>query len=219
MNGKILLLLAAALVPALVACGDRADSAPIPGGSAEVPPRAEDVAPRGVGEVAPAAVLRTQTGGPLDLRSAYAQGPTLLIFYRGGWCPFCSAHLGEIAMMEDELQALGVRVLAVSPDRPERLLAAVEDRQLGYQLLSDSDMSFTRSFGLAFTVDDETVQRYAGSRSDLQEASGHDHHQLPVPAVYLIDTDGIIRFAYWDPNYRERIDPGVLMATARELVE
>jgi peroxiredoxin len=199
------------LLALLLGCTDA------PGSPADptIAQRAEDVQPIGSGSSAPEAVLLTSLGEPFDLGAAYRQAPTLLIFHRGGWCPFCSAHLGEIAMMEDELTGAGVQVLAVSPDRPEKLRESLQDREVGYKLLSDSDMTLTRKFGLAFRLTDEEVDRYSSSGFDLVEASGHDHHLLPVPAVYLIDTSGTIRFAHWDPDYRQRIGTAELRAAVQ----
>jgi peroxiredoxin len=204
------------LMVQLAGCSDAAPESATAGEIAAVPTRAEDVQPVTVGAPAPTAVLRTPDGEAFDLAAAYGRAPTLLIFYRGGWCPYCSAHLGEIAMLEDELAGMGVQVLAVSPDRPAKLLESVEDRELGYTLLSDADMSLTRTFGLAFELGEEEVARYARGGFDLVDASGHDHHLLPVPAVYLIDRDGLIRFAHWDPDYRQRIDIEDLLAAVRE---
>jgi peroxiredoxin len=217
MPTRLLLALAVTMVVSLFGCADAPARSPLADGGGAVPLRAEDVRPVGEGMPAPTAVLRNASGAPLDLAVTYAQAPTLLIFYRGGWCPFCSAHLGEIASREDELRHLGVQILGVSPDRPEKLRESIEDRTLGYQLLSDSDMRLTSAFGLAFRVADDEVARYAGAGFDLEEASGHDHHLLPVPAVYLIDTQGRVRFAHWDPDYRQRIAFEELLAEVREL--
>jgi peroxiredoxin len=207
-----------ALLTQFLGCADRTADVSAAGEEHTVPLRAEDVEPVGVGAAAPTAVLRTPEGDPFDLGDAFQRAPTLLIFYRGGWCPFCSAHLGEIVMIEDDLAALGVQVLAASPDRPEKLLESIEDRDLGYQLLSDSDMTLTRNFGLAYRVDAEQAAGYATSGFDLVEASGYEHHLLPVPAVYLIDTEGTIRFAHWDPDYRQRIATEALLGAVRAAV-
>jgi peroxiredoxin len=206
------------LMTPFLGCAEPRADPPAAAGGYSVPQRAEDVRPASVGEAAPTAILRTPEGAEFDLAKAYERAPTLLIFYRGGWCPFCSAHLGEIAIIEDELMAMGVELIAASPDRPEKLQESIAGRDLGYQLLSDSDMALTREFGLAFQLDEEEVARYARSGLDIVEASGHDHHMLPVPAVYLIDTGGIIRFAHWDPDYRQRIDRDALVAAVRNVV-
>lgn len=104
--------------------------------------------------------------------------------------------------------------MAVSPDLPEKLAATVNRHELTYHLLSDSKMRAARSFGIAFHVDDATVVRYRQYGLDLEGDSGETHHQLPVPAAYVV-TEGVIQFAYVNPNYRVRIDSDVLLAAAR----
>ncbi len=178
---------------------------------------AGQVRPLGVGEKAPAAILRRPDDQEADLAALYGQKPTVLIFYRGGWCPYCNAHLGQIATAEPELLTMGYQVLAISPDRPEELAKTLDKQHLTYQLLSDSDAILARAFGLVFRVDDLTVEKYRGFGIDLEQASGRDHHLLPVPAVYIVDRAGVIRFAHWNPDYKTRLAPEDLVKAAREL--
>lgn len=110
---------------------------------------------------------------------------------------------------------LGFQVVALSPDRPATLAPSVEEHQLTYTLLSDSRMEASRAFGLAYKVDADTLARLKEYGADLEVASGEIHHELPVPAVFLVRTDGLITFMYANPNYRVRLDPEVLLAAAR----
>lgn len=187
------------------------------GAESSIPARAEDVRPLGVGNAAPAPTLRDPNGNEVRLADVYAQGPTMLIFYRGGWCPFCNVHLGHVAEAEPKLRAMGVQVVALSPDKPEELRKSVADRKLDYRLLSDSDMACATAFGLAFRVDDATLERYRGFGVDLEAASGERHHLLPVPAVYLVDRGGTIRFAHWNPDYKTRLSATELIGAAKKI--
>lgn len=182
---------------------------------ATVPTRAEDVSPLEKGSRAPVAKLRDPAGEPVDLAEVYASQPSVLIFYRGGWCPYCNTHLGQIAETEPELLKLGYQVLAISPDRPEELAASIENQSLKYRLLSDSDMALSKAFGLAFRVDDQTIEQYRGYGIDLEKVSGRDHHLLPVPAVYIVDRAGVIQFASWNHDYTKRVEPAALLDAAR----
>jgi peroxiredoxin len=181
------------------------------------PQDASAVQPLGVGEKAPTATLRGPDGQSVDLAAKYAQKPTVLIFYRGGWCPYCNTHLGQIATAEPELLRMGYQVLAISPDRPEELAKTLDKQELTYELLSDSDVALARAFGLIFHVDDPTIEKYRGFGIDLEQASGRDHHMLPVPAVYIVDQAGVIRFAHWNPDYKTRLAPEDLLKAAREV--
>jgi len=180
------------------------------------PPAARS-APLGEDDPAPVATLLTPAGDRVNIRQAYRNGPTVLIFYRGGWCPYCNAHLSDLATIEPELRDLGFQIVAVSPDRPEELRETLDEHELGYQLLSDQDMVLARAFGVAFRVDDETLTKYESYGIDLQAASGRSHYQLPVPAVFIIDRAGAIRFSHRDEDYTQRLSGEALLAAARRI--
>jgi peroxiredoxin len=127
--------------------------------------------------------------------------------------------LGQLSQVHEDLVTLGYRLVAVSPDLPEKLRATVKKHETGYVLLSDSKMTASRAFGIAHTVDDETLELYAGYGIDLEEASGETHHELPVPSVFVIGKSGKIDFEYVNPNYKVRLDPDVLLAAAKSALE
>ncbi len=207
------------LTIASVGCQQEASvTTPATGRPGDVPTRAQDVRPLQKGQRAASAVLMSPQGQAMTLSEAYSAKPSILIFYRGGWCPYCNTHLGKIATVEPDLVKLGYQVLAISPDQPQVLRASMEKGAYSYQLLSDSDMALARSFGLAFRVDDPTLEVDRGYGIDLEQASGQSHHLLPVPAVYIVDTRGVIRFAHWDADYKQRLDPADLMAAARRVM-
>jgi len=85
----------------------------------------------------------------------------------------------------------------------------------GYRLFSDSDMGLAIDLGIAFRVDDATIEAYHEYGIDLEQASGRDHHLLPVPAALLVDADGVIRFFYVNPDYKSRVDASVFIAAAK----
>lgn len=176
---------------------------------------ATKVTPVLTGTTIPGATVKTTEGKSVDIKSLVAQKPTVLIFYRGGWCPYCNAHLAELQKIEQQLVDMGYQILAVSPDRPEILKKSIDKHNLNYTLLSDSPMRLTKAFGLAFQVDKSTVERYKKSGIDLEKNSGFSHHLLPVPAVYLINPDGLITFRYVNPNYKTRINSEVLLSAAK----
>ena len=105
----------------------------------------------------------------------------------------------------------------MSADRPTRLTDSLEKHDLTYTLLSDHRMQAARAFGLAFRVDDVGIDRFKRYGIDLEAASGETHHVLPVPAVFLIDRDGVVRFRHYDPDYTRRLETAALLAAAREL--
>ena len=124
-------------------------------------------------------------------------------------------HLSEMRLAEEQLRAMGFEIWFISIDKPELLYESLDDPDTGYTIYSDSSIDATRSFGLAFRVDDETHERYLGYGIDLEAISGETHHVMPAPATYIIGSDGIINFAYVNPEYKVRLHPEVLLAAAR----
>ncbi len=123
--------------------------------------------------------------------------------------------MGQLQEIAPQLVELGYRIIAISPDRPEKQRASLEKNKLGYALLSDSKMTASTAFGIAYKVDDAMLKQLAGFGIDLEEASGETHHLLPVPAVFLVGRSGQIEFQYANPDYRVRLDPQVLLAAAK----
>ncbi len=180
-----------------------------------LPDSAEDTHPLGVGQVVPDVTIKSADGAGMSLRKQMRAKPTVLIFYRGGWCPYCSAHLGELQKVEGELIALGYQILAISADEPKALRPTSEKMKLRYTLLSDEDMEASAAFGLAFRVSAETLAKY--KEFGIELTAKHDgRYWLPVPAVYIADRDGKIVFAHADPNYRKRLPAADLLTAARE---
>lgn len=185
-----------------------------------IPASAEDAQPLAVGDsVLTTLVLDTADGGSFNLNQAIEEKPSILIFYRGGWCPYCNLQLGQIQTIEGELRALGYQIIAISPDKPENLAASLDKNHLAYTLLSDHSMDAARAFGIAFRVDEATLEKYTQYGIDLEEASGEKHHLLPVPSVFVVDRSGIIQFSYSNPDYKVRIDPGDLVDAARAVLD
>lgn len=181
----------------------------------QVPQSASEVQPLLIGESVPDLPVADVNGNSQTIMEWIDQKPTLIILYRGGWCPYCSAHLSELASIEQEIYDLDYQILAISPDQPEYLRESVEDEDLNYTLLSDSSMEAARAFGVAYRVDDETVANLKDNGMDIVQRSGQDHRQLPVPAAFITSPSGKILFQYVNPDYRERISGDILMAALR----
>jgi len=176
---------------------------------------AKPIAP---GRPVPAVTVLTADGAPLDLAAA-AGRPTLLIFYRGGWCPYCTKHLAGLQEIEPELAQLGYQILAVSPEPAAALAGIAEKNHLSYRLLSDTAGAAAQALGLAFRVDAETQKQYAGYGIPLQPIPGEPGARwLPVPAALLVGPDGVIRFVFTNPDYKARPDSARLLAEARRAV-
>jgi len=128
-------------------------------------------------------------------------------------------QLGQLQEIEPKLNDMGYQIIAVSPDRPELLAQNVKKHNFTYLLLSDSKNDAARAFGIAFQIDEKSLKIYKQYGIDIEAASGEHDLILPVPAVFVISTDGIIRFEYVNPNYEVRLDPEILMAAARSALK
>lgn len=183
-----------------------------------VPTSAGEVNPLLIGSAIPDITLSSSQDESINLAAESTEN-TLFVFYRGGWCPFCSAELAELAQIEDELYGLGINIVAISPDSPNYLRESLNGTEMNYTRLSDSRMDASKAFGIAYQVDDETVQQYKNNGMDLEERSGYSHHLLPVPAVFLANSEGIIEFQYVNPDYTIRIDKNLLLAAVDAMLE
>jgi peroxiredoxin len=165
------------------------------------------------GDSLPEVTLLTEDNAPLSLRDAVKEKPALLVFYRGGWCPYCSRHLGALAEIEDKVIAAGYQILAISPDQPAKLRATPGREKLAYRLLSDRKAEAAQALGIAFKVPPELVAKYKNEyKIDLEAASGETHHLLPHPAAFVVGRDGVIRYAHVNPDYRVRLTPEEILA-------
>lgn len=188
--------------------------------SAEVAPDAWSIRPLLPGAEAPAFRAVAPDGSSYHFDPAALERPALLVFYRGGWCPYCNLHLAELRHIEDDLAAAGVDLLFLSADSPAVIAQAIEDGEVpAYALLSDATAEAAQAFGISFQVPAETVARYhERGIVDLQPVPGTDDvHALPAPAVFLVGTDGQIKFQFVNPDYRVRVSNDVVLAAARTM--
>jgi peroxiredoxin len=180
-----------------------------------VAPSAHQIRPLLIGAKVPKLFLKTVDGKAFDLNGAIAARPTVIIFYRGGWCIYCNTQMAQLLPIAQQIKDLGFQMIAISPDRPEKLTETIDKHQMGYTLLSDSTMAAAKAFGIAFKLDEPTLAKYAEYGINLDDASGQSHHLLPVPSVFVLGTDGTIKFEYVNPDYKVRIPPDVLLAAVK----
>jgi peroxiredoxin len=178
---------------------------------AQIADKAEDISPLLYGETLPGATLIAPDGSTHQLSEMISMKPTVLIFYRGGWCPYCNAHLKEIRNAETEIVDLDYQILAISPDSPENLIQTTNETKPNYTLFSDGDGKLTKAIGIAFKASD----RYADMLD--KRSNGLNDGFLPVPSVFVTDTSGTILFEYINPDYKTRLSAGLLLAVLKEL--
>ena len=160
-----------------------------------------------VGAALPALTLSDAMGKPVDLRALNATGPLVIVFYRGGWCPYCNLELREWQRLLPQLRERGVTLVAISPQTPDNSLSTAERNELAFPVLSDSNLAAARAFGIAFTMNPDLVELYAKAGNDLPTLNGNGQWVLPIPATYLIDAHGRVALAHVEADYRQRAEP------------
>lgn len=181
--------------------------------TAQIAEKAEDISPLLIGETIPDAELKAPDATSHKVSTLIAEKPTVLLIYRGGWCPFCNAHLSEIQGIQNEVVRLGYQIVAISPDSPESLAVTDEKDKLDYSLYSDADGKFIQALGIAFKAPD----KYTGMLA--KTSGGFNNGFLPVPSVFIVDTSGKIQFEYVNPDYKTRLSAGLLLAVLKALKE
>ncbi len=194
-------------------------------GHADVPVAltAADIQPLKPGQKAPRFTVETVDNQRFDFDPRKLERPVVLIAFRGGWCPFCNMHLSELRDVVPEISNMGVDVLFLSGDRSELLVKSlsretqegIEGR--GYTILSDANAQAAIALGIAFKASDRTIERRLEKGDDIRQSSMARHGVLPVPAVFAINRDGIITYAYANPDYKIRISADELAAAATEI--
>ncbi|WP_248289541.1 peroxiredoxin-like family protein [Thalassotalea sp. Y01] len=180
---------------------------------------ADQVSPLLPGQMIPEVSATNIDGVSQPLANTLAGKPTILFFYRGGWCPFCNTQMGQLQGISDDLKNMGYQLIGISTDNPEDLQKSLKDQELSYQLLSDFDSQVSQAFGLAFFTSQKVTDRYLAKmdlKNPLQKnAAGEERLVLPAPAVYVIDKTGLIQFQYVNPNYKTRLHPDLLIHAAK----
>ena len=165
-----------------------------------------------VGARAPDLTLPDALGQPVRLSSLWQRGPLVLVFYRGGWCPYCNLELRAWQQQLGALKNLDAQLVAVSPQTPDNSLSTAEKNALAFPVLSDSALQAATAFGVAFEMPPELVEVYSRGGNDLPVLNGNGRWVLPVPATYVVDRHGSIAFAHIEADYRERAEPRDVLA-------
>jgi peroxiredoxin len=167
-----------------------------------------------VGQSAPDFTLPDAFGNPVSLKALLAQGPVVISFYRGEWCPFCNIELRALEEALPKMRALGATLIAISPEKADHGIVATEKNKLTFPVLSDFGNQVARQFGIVFQVG-QNLKEFSKNafQNDIALRNGEASYELPVPATYVIDTAGIIRFAHVDVDYMlGRAEPEVVVA-------
>lgn len=164
-----------------------------------------------VGDFVPDFRLPDATGKTVHIKDILAQGPVVIAFYRGGWCPYCNLELKALQHVLPEIQAAGATLIAISPETPDNTLTTQEKNDLAFTVLSDADNQVARTFGLVFELPESLRPIYESFGIDLVAANGNNRFELPVPATYVVQPSGEIIYAFADADYTKRAEPSEIL--------
>ena len=156
------------------------------------------------GSAAPDFALPNAQGEPVASEALWGDGPAVVSFYRGGWCPYCNIELKALQDRLPEIEALGARLVAISPETPDNALTTQEKNEIGFEVLSDDGNKVASAFGLTFRLPDAVNDLYKGFGIDLETSNGEGSQTLPVPATFVIGKGGTVLEAFVDADHTTR---------------
>lgn len=175
--------------------------------------------PLQLGDIMPNFVIDNAAGGTLELETLLEDGPVLLTFYRGSWCPYCISELSSVQKRLGKITDTGAKVLAISPETPSNTAEIVEQKDFGFLFGTDHDNQLAKQLALSFKLDPKTIKKYREYGIDLPESNDSKKWELPIPATYVIDTNGTITYAFVEEDYKKRADYDKVIETLREMAE
>ncbi|HLZ64681.1 MAG TPA: peroxiredoxin-like family protein [Aliidongia sp.] len=160
-----------------------------------------------VGDKAPAFTLKDPDGNEVSSLALLQNGPLVVSFYRGVWCPYCNMELQALQAALPEFQRQGASLVAISPQTPVNSRKSVRQNNLGFPILSDTHNDVAAAFGLRFALPDYLVELYKNLKNDLPNFNGDDSWTLPMPGRFVIGQDGTVLYAEVNPDYTRRPEP------------
>ncbi|WP_282135027.1 peroxiredoxin-like family protein [Seonamhaeicola maritimus] len=182
-------------------------------GMAQIAESDTDISPLLISEKVPSLNITSIEGKKVELSEVLKEKPSVMLFYRGGWCPYCNRHLSAVSDIENDINDLGYQIIGLSPDSPENLRISKDKGDLKYKLFSDADGALSKAMGIAF----KAPERYSNKLN--QFSGGLNSGFLPVPSLFVVSTDGTILFEYISPNYKQRISAVLLLEVLKQLKE
>lgn len=171
-----------------------------------------------VGEAAPRFELPDAGGKHVSLAGLCAEGPVVLTFYRGSWCPYCSLQLRALQAGLPEIRGLGASLVAISPQVPDSSLSVSEKSSLDFSVLSDQDARVAKDYGVTWEVPERLLQHMRDDRKlDLEAINNGNANILPIPATFVINAQGVVTWRFVDVDYRKRSEPADIISELRKL--
>lgn len=171
-----------------------------------------------VGDKIPYFELENSIGEKINSDDLLSNGPLVISFYRGKWCPFCNLELQAYQEILPEIKSLGAQLVAISPELPDNSLSLTEKYSLKFQILSDIENKVAHRFGLAYYVEKELQETFKNLGIDLVSTQGNNNYELPVTATYVVNSNGNIILSYVNSDFTKRLEPSEVLEALNKLV-
>lgn len=157
-----------------------------------------------IGDQMPPFLLPDEMGRLVDLEEVIGRGPVAVAFHRGHWCPYCRLNTIALTRVHQETEAAGAQLLAITPDRQKFSALLKAEANAPFPILTDMDNGYSLSLNLAIWVGEEVKRMTGDAGWDIPAYQGNDSWMLPIPATFVVGTDGLIKARHIDPDYRKR---------------
>ena len=169
------------------------------------------------GDRCPEFKLKNARGEAVSSRQLLDKSDLVISFYRGAWCPYCNLEINALAQTLAEIRSTGAELVAISPQVPEKSEQQTNDLKLDFEVLSDIGNQLAKQFGLVFTLPEDVRPLYQAWEIDIPAHNGDALYQLPVPATYIVDQAGFIRYHFVDSDYTRRLEPTTILQQLRDI--
>ena len=156
-------------------------------------------------------------GEKVKLSDKLKNGPVILTFYRGGWCPYCNMQLKAYQDNLESFTKAGGQLIAISPESMESASSTVEKNDIKFEILTDNLNQLSRKYGLVFKLNDDLKDVYLKFGLDLEKNQGNGSWELPIPATYIIAPSGKIIYSFLNVDYVQRAEPADIIKALQKL--
>jgi len=169
------------------------------------------------GDGIPQINLPNAVGKMIDVNSMLKDGPVVISFYRGAWCPYCNLELKALQQALSEIKLLDAQLIAISPNTPDNSISSIEKHGLEFEVLTDAGNKIAKEFKLVFNLADELRPIFKQFNFDVPKYNGDESWELPIPATYIVNTDGRIVHSFVNADYTQRMEPNEIISKLKEL--
>ncbi|WP_339697035.1 peroxiredoxin-like family protein [uncultured Marixanthomonas sp.] len=171
-----------------------------------------------IGEKASNFELPNPLGKQIELFDLLSKGPVVITFYRGSWCPYCNLQLRALQDKLKDIHQLGATLVAISPEVPDSSMTKSEISNMEFTVLSDQDAKVASQYGVAWEIPEFLLDHMQIDRNlDLKKINNGNDRILPIPATFILGSDGIVKWNYVNVDYRTRSEPDEIIEALKNI--